>query len=174
MTYCPHIWTETYYGFECSLCGLFMSHDQAPWNITDDQWSDWDAGDVEPIDKEAVKRVHELFMQKLAREYPDHPWLSKERSMQWQQPRPVDIWLWMEIELWQNGTLIKVGRVSWGKDGGYYHVSITYEQEHGLGLYCWPSFRALSDAQEFVEKLMGITSAEAIAIHGTQWPNVVL
>lgn len=26
----------------------------------------------------AVKRVHALFMQKLATEYPDHPWLKRK------------------------------------------------------------------------------------------------
>lgn len=172
---CEHVWAETYYGFECSRCGLFMSHDQAPWNVADDQWGEWDAGEVEPIDEAAIKRVHDLFLQKLAREYPSHPWLSKERSMQWQQPRPVAEWLWMDMEEWRDGHLIKVGRVSWKQDGtGHYDVSITFEQEHGMGLYCFPSFRALSDAQDFVERLMGMTSAEALELNGKQWPGVVL
>lgn len=123
---------------------------------------------------ESIDRVHRLFMQKLAAEYPAHPWVLKEMSMKWQEPRPVDQWYWMDIEAWQNGQLLRYGRVSWPKTGGVYDVSITYQSERGLGLYCWPSFRVLSDAQDFVEKLMGMTSQEARVIHGTQWPGVVL
>lgn len=93
---------------------------------------------------------------------------------QWQDPRPVDQWYWMDIEVWQNGQLLRYGRVSWLKSGGVYDVSMTYQSERGLGLYCWPSFRALSDAQDFVEKLMNMSSAEAMKTHGTQWPGVVL
>ncbi len=93
--------------------------------------------------------------------------------MQWQQPRPVDRWYWMDIEVYQNGVLQRYGRVSWPKAGGLYSVSITYQSEHGLGLYCWPSFRALSDAQDFVERLMRMPSSEAMKLHGTEWPNVV-
>lgn len=33
---------------------------------------------VRPVDAAAVERVHKLFMQKLAAEYPDHPWLEKD------------------------------------------------------------------------------------------------
>lgn len=124
-------------------------------------------------EEENVKRVHRLFMQKLAAEYPSHPWLLKELSMKWQEPRPVDRWCWMDIEVYENGNLLRYGRVSWPKTGGVYDVSITYQSEHGLGLYCWPSFRALSDAQEFVEKLMDMPSSEAIKIHGLQWPGVI-
>lgn len=113
-------------------------------------------------------------MQKLAAEYPAHPWVLKERSMKWQDPRPVDQWFWMDIEVYKNGQLLHYGRVSWLKTGGVYDVSITYQSENGLGLYCWPSFRALSDAQDFVEKLMDMPSSEAMKIHGTQWPGVVL
>ena len=94
--------------------------------------------------------------------------------MQWLDPRPVDQWYWMDIEVYENGQLLRYGRVSWLKTGGLYSVSITYQSENGLGLYCWPDFRALSDAQNFVEKLMGMTSAEARVIHGTEWPNVIV
>lgn len=97
--------------------------------------------------------------------------------MNWLQPRLVnDEWYWMDIELRdERGRLLKVGRVSWNKDGtGHYDVSITYESEDGLGLYCWPSFRALSDAQTFVEQLMDMPIAHAKKLHGTQWPGVVL
>ncbi len=124
--------------------------------------------------EENIKRVHRLFMQKLAAEYPAHPWVLKEMSMKWQEPRPVDIWYWMDIEVYENGQLLRYGRVSWPKAGGVYDVSITYQSERGLGLYCWPSFRVLSDAQDFVEKLLDMTSADAMKIHGTQWPGVVL
>lgn len=125
-------------------------------------------------EQEQIDRVHRLFMQKLAVEYPAHPWVLKERSMQWQTPRPVDRWYWMEIEVYENGNLLRYGCVSWPKAGGVYDVSITYQSERGLGLYCWPAFRVLSDAQDFVEKLMGMPSSEAMKIHGTQWPGVVL
>jgi hypothetical protein len=123
---------------------------------------------------DSFKRVHRLFMQKLAAQEPNHPWVLMEKNMQWQQPRPVDEWIWMDTELYQNGVLQRYGRVSWPKTGGLYSVSITYQSEHGLGLYCWPSFRALSDAQDFVERLMAMSSAEAMKLHGTQWPGVVL
>ncbi len=33
------------------------------------------------VDEAAVERVHKLFMQKLAVEYPDHPWLEKEPAL---------------------------------------------------------------------------------------------
>jgi len=125
-------------------------------------------------DEESTRRVHRLFMRKLAAEFPAHPWVLKEKNMQWQEPRIVDQWYWMDIEVWKNGALLRYGRVSWLKTGGLYDVSITYQSERGLGLYCWPAFRVLSDAQDFVEKLMGMSSTEARAIHGTQWPGVVL
>jgi hypothetical protein len=123
---------------------------------------------------ERVKRVHQLFMRKLAAEDPHHPWILKERSMKWQEPRVVDQWYWMDIEAYADGALLRVGRVSWPKDGGLYDVSITYESEHGLCFPCWPSFHALSDAQDFVERLMAMPSHEARALNGTQWPGVVL
>lgn len=123
---------------------------------------------------ERVARVHRLFMRKLAAEDPMHPWVLKAQNMKWHTPRPVDRWFWMDIEVWENGEIQRVGRVCWPKEGGLYDVSITYESEHGLGLYCWPAFRVLSDAQDFVERLMNMASAEARTIHGTQWPHVVL
>lgn len=95
--------------------------------------------------------------------------------MKWKRPRQVDIYLWMEIEEWRDERLIKVGCISWMLDGtGFYSPSITFEAERGLGLYCFPSFRALSDAQDFVEKLMRMTSEEALRVNGQQWPGVVL
>lgn len=95
--------------------------------------------------------------------------------MTWQEPRIVDQWYWMAIEVWDGERILRAGNVSWQRaTGGPYKVSITYENERGLGLYCWPAFRALSDAQDFVEKLMGMASAEAMKIHGTEWPNVVI
>ena len=124
---------------------------------------------------DATERVHKLFLKKLAAEEPNHPWVLQARSMRWQEPRPVDQWYWMDIELYKNGTLLRYGRVSWKKDGsGYYSPSITVQNERGLGLYCWPDFRALSDAQEFVERLMGMSVEDLMRIHGTQWPGVVL
>jgi hypothetical protein len=33
---------------------------------------------IKLVDEGAVQRVHGLFMQKLAAEFPDHPWLKKE------------------------------------------------------------------------------------------------
>lgn len=94
--------------------------------------------------------------------------------MTWNEPRRVDVWWWMDIEVWDGDSIVRYGRVSWNQDGtGYFDVSITYESE-GLGLHCWPDFRVLSDAQDFVEQLMAMPSAEARKIHGQQWPNVVL
>lgn len=123
---------------------------------------------------ERVKRVHRLFMRGLERDYPDHPWVLRERNMKWLEPRPVDRWIWMDIEVWKDGELQRYGRVSWLPTGGVYDISITYQSEHGLGLYLWPSFRALSDAQEYVEKLMRMPSSEAREMHGPQWIGVVL
>lgn len=123
---------------------------------------------------ESTERIHRLFMRKLAVEDPNHPWVLKEQSGHWQEPRPVDRWWMMDLPIYENGHLLRYGRVSWGKDGGLYSPSITIQDAHGLGLYCWPSFRALSDAQEFVEALM-LMSIEALqALHGTEWPGVVL
>lgn len=114
-------------------------------------------------------------MRKLAAEDPNHPWVLKARSGHWQEPRPVDRWFWMDLPIYENGRLLREGRVSWNKNGtGYYRPRITIQNAHGLGLYCWPSFRALSDAQEFVERLMEMSVDALRAIHGTQWPGVVL
>lgn len=124
---------------------------------------------------ESTARVHRLFMRKLAAEQPDHPWVLNEQSGHWQEPRPVDQWYWMDLPQYQNGTLVRYGRVRWNQDGtGYYKPSITVQSDRGLGLYCWPSFRVLSDAQDFVERLMGMSVEELMREHGTQWPGVVL
>lgn len=84
--------------------------------------------------------------------------------------------MWMEIQVFDTeGCLVREGKVSWNADGtGYYDASITYQDHHGLGLYCWPAFRILSDAQNFVEQLMRMSPEDAMGIHGKQWPNVVL
>src|SRR5690349_6271864 len=94
----------------------------------------------------------------------------------WKTPRPVDRWIWLDIEVFDAlGALIREGRVSWNQDGtGHYKVSITYQDHDGLGLYCWPEFRELDDAKAFVERLMDMGPEAAQAIHGTQWPGVVL
>jgi len=95
--------------------------------------------------------------------------------MNWKEPRAVDEFWWLDIETYKGGRLDRVGRVTWLRSGeGLYSPSITVESANGLGLYCWPDFRALAEAQEFVEKLMRMPLAELKAFHGTQWPNVVL
>jgi hypothetical protein len=99
---------------------------------------------------------------------------ARARAATWQQPRAADGSIWMDIAVYDGPRILLSGRVSWPKDGGLYAVSMTYENENGLGLYCWPDFRVLSDAQDFVEKLMQMRSADAKRIHGTQWPGVVL
>lgn len=104
-----------------------------------------------------------------------------QTSMEWTQPRRVDVWWWMQIRICDGissttgeDIVTREGTVSWNADGtGHYGVFISFERE-GIGLHCWPRFRALSDAQSFVERLMLGTLAEAQALHGTQWPNVVL
>lgn len=196
---CSHDWREGYYGHDCIKCGAFVVYGQAPWDVPTDEeqaridaeeyayshgtcetcggeWGDgWSSCRCNREDDEATRRVHKLFMKKLAAEYPRHPWVLKEKSMRWQNPRPVDEWYWMDIELYENSGLLRYGRVSWNRDGtGHYDVSLTVQSERGLGLYCWPSFRVLSDAQDFVERLMAMSVDELMRIHGTQWPGVVL
>jgi hypothetical protein len=132
---------------------------------------------------DSVSRVRRLFLEKLRARYPGHPWLGTEEAkaalgrqdaMSWGEPQRVEQWFWMDVEFMEGERMIRYGRVSWNADGtGYYSVSITYQQE-GIGLYCWPSFRVLSDAQDFVERLMGMSVEQAKAIHGQQWPGVVL
>jgi hypothetical protein len=56
-----------------------VSHYKVRTDTGDEFW----AMDFEISDAEQVKRVHTLFMQKLADEYPDHPWLKKEKAMQY-------------------------------------------------------------------------------------------
>ena len=95
--------------------------------------------------------------------------------MQWKEPYPIDEFVWMDVETYEAGQLARVGRVSWMRDGsGHYKVRITIENQNGLGLYCWPAFRVLSEAQTFVERLMGMSVEALMAEHGTQWPGVVL
>jgi hypothetical protein len=126
------------------------------------------------------ERIRRLFFQKLVADEPRHPWLKTPEAQEalhnwtWKDPRRVDVWWWMDVEITDGADMVRYGRVSWNQDGtGYYDVSISYERE-GVGLHCWPDFRALSDAQEFVERLMCMSLEEAQAIHGQQWPGVVL
>jgi|SRR6185436_4637333 len=131
----------------------------------------------------AITRIERLFYEKLRARWPGHPWLAtakakealgRQDAMVWNEPRRVDAWWWMDVEFAEDGNMIRYGRVSWNQDGtGYYDVSISYERE-GVGLSCWPSFRVLTDAQEFVERLMLMSLEQARQIHGTQWPGVVL
>jgi hypothetical protein len=51
-----------------------VSHYKVRTDTGDEFW----AFDFEISDAEQVARVHQLFMQKLAAEYPDHPWVKKE------------------------------------------------------------------------------------------------
>lgn len=107
--------------------------------------------------------------------------MTTTEALQWKQPRRVDVWWWMEIEQIEIDAdchdgyrLIRGGRVSWNQDGtGLYEVSLDCARE-GHGFYCWPDFRALSDAQTFVEELMALPFEDIKRLHGTQWPGVVL
>lgn len=95
--------------------------------------------------------------------------------MKWKEPRPVDEWMWMDVEIYTDNLIDRVGRVSWSRsETGLYSVNITVESEDGLGLYCWPKFLVRADAQAFVERLMLMPLDKLKAFHGTQWPNVVL
>lgn len=127
-----------------------------------------------------ITRVQRLFYQKLVADEPYHPWLKRDearealRNWTWSEPRRVDIWWWMDVAIYDDGDLVRGGRVAWRQDGlGYYDIDMDYARE-GYGLPCWPSFRVLSEAQEFVERLMCLPLEEAQAIHGQQWPGVVL
>lgn len=96
----------------------------------------------------------------------------------WLQPRLVDggrKW-WMDTEIREDDGIVMVryGRVSWRSDGtGYYDVSVTFERE-GFGFYCFPDFRALSDAQDYVDRLMVMTLDEVKQENGRLWPGVVI
>jgi hypothetical protein len=132
---------------------------------------------------DAINRITRKFFEGLRARYPGHPWLVTQRAkdllgrddaMVWNEPRRIDEWWWMDVEFKEGETLIRGGRVSWLQDGsGYYTISMDYAKE-GCSLYCWPSFHALADAQEFVERLMLMSLEQARQIHGQQWPNVVL
>lgn len=136
------------------------------------------------MNDDSIARINRLFFEKLRARWPGHPWLATEEAKQalgrqdamvWGEPRRVNVWWWMDVEFLDDaGNMIRYGRVKWNQDGtGHYTVSITYEREN-TGLYAWPAFRALSDAQEFVEKLMLLSLEHAREIHGKQWPGVVL
>lgn len=93
----------------------------------------------------------------------------------WKQPRRVDQWWWMDVEIIDNnnGDMVRYGRVSWNQDGtDHYDVSLSCERE-GYGFYCWPSFRNLSDAQNFIEQLMPLSLQAIEARHGTQWQGIL-
>lgn len=93
----------------------------------------------------------------------------------WEQPRRVDVWWWMDLNIWREpGILRRCGRVSWNADGtGYYEISIS-DEEHGYGFPCWPSYRALSDAQDAVERLIQLPLAVLKEENGrAPWPSVV-
>lgn len=132
---------------------------------------------------DTIHRIERLFFQKLRARFPGHPWLATQKAkaalgrddaMVWSEPRRVDVWWWMDVQYTEGDTLIRGGRVSWLADGsGHYEISMDYAKE-GCGLYCWPAFRALADAQEFVERLMLMSLEQAKQIHGQQWPDVVL
>lgn len=97
------------------------------------------------------------------------------QELHWREPRPIDEFVWMDLEEWDGESIVRYGRVSWSRAlGGPYSVQMHYEREHGLGLYCWPRFRALSDAQDFVERLWQLPLEDVRALHGTQWRTVLL
>lgn len=62
--------------FTCGVCGF----------DGDVQYEEGDDGIIRCLAcqneylRQAIKRVHELFMQKLAAEYPDHPWLKRKHD----------------------------------------------------------------------------------------------
>jgi hypothetical protein len=96
--------------------------------------------------------------------------------MKWREPRRVDRWWWMDIEIYnpETSSLIRSGRVSWDFDkAGDYSISMDYAQE-GIGLCCWPAFCVLADAQDFVECLMTLPLDQAKKIHGMYWPGFVV
>ncbi|HEU5086561.1 MAG TPA: hypothetical protein VFT99_03915 [Roseiflexaceae bacterium] len=92
----------------------------------------------------------------------------------WEQPRRVDVWWWMDLNIWSApGILLRCGRVSWNADGtGHYSISIS-DEERGYGFYCWPGYRALSDAQEEVERLIRLPIEVLLKENDRRWPNVV-
>lgn len=103
------------------------------------------------------------------------------QSTGWLTPRRVDSGrqLWRHIRLYSGasevtGELIveREGTVAWAADGtGHYGVFLSIGR---YGLHCWPDFRALADAQEFVERLMAMPLDDVRREHGRQWPGVVL
>jgi hypothetical protein len=102
-----------------------------------------------------TERVHHYFMTKLLMQYPEHPWRTRFVLPPWGQPRKVDVWWWMDLNLWSApGVLWRCGRVSWNQDGtGIYSISIS-DEHAGYGWYSWPEYQALSAAQDAVEALI--------------------
>lgn len=41
-TPCDHDWKESYYGHDCTKCGMFCPHGGAPWDDCDDDYPDDD------------------------------------------------------------------------------------------------------------------------------------
>lgn len=91
----------------------------------------------------------------------------------WGEPRPVDEWLWMDLDIFDcDDCLLRSGRVWWNTDGtGHFHISITIDN---YGFMCWPDFHALSDAQDYVEHLMALPLETVKGLNGAQWPGVVV
>lgn len=94
---------------------------------------------------------------------------------QWRQPRRVDVWWWMELEVFDvDGTMIRGTRISWNRNGtGYFKIAVDFERE-GYGFNCFPAFRVLSDAQAYAEGLMLLSLEEVMRVNESQWPGVVL
>lgn len=108
----------------------------------------------------------------------------------WCQPRKVSDRWWMELHWYcrSDGTfypedhrahcndgilLVRGGRVQWAVHGqSPYAIDISCERE-GIGLWCWPSFQALADAQSMVETLIVLPTAAILARHGIDWQRVI-
>ena len=73
----------------------------------------------------------------------------------WGEPRRVDVWWWLDLNLWQTpGVLWRCGRVSWNQDGtGLYDVAF-HDEIAGIDIPLYVEFQALSDAQEFIESII--------------------
>lgn len=95
----------------------------------------------------------------------------------WKEPYRVDRWYCLDIEIHDaEGRLVRSGRVSWDihVQSSPFSIDICYHDHHGLGLYCWPQFRVLSAAQDFVERLMRMSPEDAQKIHGGHWKGAII
>lgn len=90
----------------------------------------------------------------------------------WDQPRYSDGFWRMDLNIWKApGVLSRCGRVMWNANGtGYFEISVRVE---GYGFPCFPSYRALSDAQDAVEELIRQSIDELKRRNGREWPQVV-